>query len=122
LYWKTTGNTPPSPIGPLLVAAAAEGYKVQAGHATPFHGYFYRILTKQGPKAKGGAVNYVVDGKLTRGFAFMAYPAEYRNSGVMTFIVNQNGVVYQKDLGDKTSEIASTMQRYNPGKTWRRAD
>jgi Protein of unknown function (DUF2950) len=122
LYWKTTGNTPSSPIGPLLVAAAAEGYKVQAGHATPFHGYFYRILTKQGPKANGGALNYVVDGKLTRGFAFVAYPAEYRNSGVMTFIVNQNGVIYQKDLGDKTSELAPTMRAYNPGKTWQRVD
>ncbi|HXW55827.1 MAG TPA: DUF2950 domain-containing protein [Candidatus Cybelea sp.] len=122
LYWKTADNKPPSPIGPLLVSAAAEGYKLHAGHPTPFHGYFYRILTKQGAKAQGGALNYVVDGKLTRGFAFVAYPAEYRNSGVMTFIVNQNGVVYQKNLGLKTPEIASAMQAYNPGRTWRRID
>ena len=122
LYWKTSDNESPSPIGPLLVSATAEGYKVQQGQPAPFHGYYYRILTKQGPKAKGGTRNYIVDGKLTRGFAFVAYPAQYRNSGVMTFIVNQSGVVYQKDLGPQTLDVASVMQEYNPDKTWKRLD
>ena len=122
LYWKTSDNVPPSPIGPLLVSAASEGYKVEHGQNTPFHGYYYRMLTKQGPAAKGGALDYVVNGKLTRGFAFVAYPAEYRNSGVMTFIVNQSGIVYQRDLGAQTSDIASAMQEYNPGSGWERVD
>jgi len=122
LYWKTDDNEPPSPIGPLIVSAASEGYSVQKGHAAPFHGYYYHILTKQGAAAKGGARDYVVDGKLSRGFAFVAYPAEYRNSGVMTFIVNQSGVVYQKDLGEKTLEIASATQEYNPDSTWERVE
>jgi hypothetical protein len=122
LYWKTDDNEPPSPIGPLIVSAASEGYSVQKEHAAPFHGYYYRILTKQGAGAKGGARDYVVDGKLSRGFAFVAYPAEYRNSGVMTFIVNQSGVVYQKDLGEKTLEIASATQEYNPDATWERVE
>jgi hypothetical protein len=118
LYWKTGDNDPPSPIGPQLVSAASEGYKVQQGQNTPFHGYYYRILTKQGSAAKGGALDYVVNGKLTRGFAFVAYPADYRNSGVMTFIVNQIGVIYQQDLGAQTANIASAMQEYNPGGGW----
>jgi hypothetical protein len=122
LYWKTSDNDPPSPIGPLLVSAASEGYKVQNGQNTPFHGYYYRMLTKQGSAAKGGALDYVVSGKLTRGFAFVAYPAEYRNSGVMTFIVNQTGVIYQQDLGVQTTDIASAMQEYNPGSGWERVE
>ena len=122
LYWKTSDNDPPSPIGPLLVSAASEGYKVKNGENTPFHGYYYRMLTKQGPAAKGGALDYVVNGKLTRGFAFVAYPAEYRNSGVMTFIVNRTGVIFEQDLGDKTSDIASAMQEYNPGSGWERVE
>jgi hypothetical protein len=122
LYWKTNEGEEPSPIGPLLVSAQGEGYDIKQGKATPFHGYYYRILTKQGPDAKGGARDYVVDGKLTRGFAFVAYPAEYRNSGVMTFIVNQSGVVYQKDLGAQTADIASTMQEYDPDSTWEQVE
>lgn len=122
LYWKTNDNETPSPIGPELVAAAGEGYNFQQGKATPFHGYYYRILTKQGPAAKGGKRDYTVDGKLTRGFAFVAYPAEYRNSGVKTFIVGQDGIVFEKDLGEDTSKIASTMQEYDPDKSWSRID
>jgi hypothetical protein len=122
LFWKTSDNEPPSPIGPLLVSAASEGHKMQQGQAEPFHGYYYHILTKQGAAVKGGARDYIVDGKLVRGFAFVAYPAKYRNSGVMTFVVNQSGVVYQKDLGEKTSDLASTMQEYNPDSTWERVD
>ena len=122
LYWKTTDNDPPSPIGPLIVSAASEGYTTTQGRRTPFHGYYYRILTKQGPAAKGGAREYLSNGQLTRGFAFVAYPAEYRNSGVMTFIVNQDGVVYEKDLGQDTEKLAAEMAEYNPDKTWAPAD
>jgi hypothetical protein len=122
LYWKTDDNEPPSPIGPLLVRAASEGYVGKQGQAAPFHGYFYRMLTKQGAAAKGGALDYIVDGKLTRGFAFVAYPAEYRNSGVMTFIVNKSGVIYEKDLGAQTSEEDAAMKEYNPDGTWNRVD
>ena len=122
LYWKTSDDEEPSPIGPLLVSAQGEGYDIKQGKAAPFHGYYYRMLTKQGRNAKGGARDYVVDGKLTRGFAFIAYPAEYRNSGVMTFIVNQSGVVYQKDLGAQTADIASTMQEYDPDSTWEQVE
>ena len=105
LYWKTSDNEAPSPIGPLLVQPAGEGYNIQQGKQTPFHGYYYRMLTAQGAAAKGGARNYLVNGELVRGFAFVAYPAEYRNSGVMTFIVNQDGVVYEKDLGQDTDKV-----------------
>ena len=122
LYWKTGDNEEPSPIGQQVADATSEGYSLQQGKQTPFHGYYYRILTKQGAAAKGGARDYVVDGKLTRGFAFVAYPAVYRNSGVMTFIVNQDGVVYQKDLGPDTSQLAAAMTEYNPDNTWARAD
>ena len=118
LYWKTGDNETPSPIGPLLVDAAGEGYAMKQGQQAPFHGYYFRILTKQGAAAKGGARDYVVNGQLTRGFAFVAYPAEYRNSGVMTFIVNQDGVVYEKDLGPDTEKLAAAMSDYNPDKSW----
>jgi len=118
LYWKTGDDDPPSPIGPLLVSAADEGYTGKQGQQTPFHGYYFRILTKQGPAAKGGARDYMSDNQLARGFAFVAYPAEYRNSGVMTFIVNQNGVVYQKDLGPDTAQIVAATSEYNPDKSW----
>ncbi len=122
LYWKTSDNEPPSPIGPLLVDAAGQGYNIQQGKQTPFHGYYYRMLTAQGAAAKGGARNYLVNGELVRGFAFVAYPAEYRNSGVMTFIVNQDGVVYEKDLGQDTERLGAAMSEYNPDKTWAHAD
>jgi hypothetical protein len=122
LYWKTADNAPQSPIGPLLVSATSEGYTPQQGKQAPFHGYYYRILTGQGAAAKGGAHDYVVNGQLARGFAFVAYPAEYRNSGVMTFIVNQSGVVYQKDLGPQTSDLAVTMKEYNPDDSWEQVD
>ena len=122
LYWKTSDNETPSPIGPLIVDAAGEGYNLKQGQAAPFHGYYYRILTKQGPAAKGGAKDYLVNGQLTRGFAFVAYPAEYRNSGVVTFIVNQDGVVYEKDLGQDTAKIASAMTEFNPDQGWIRSE
>ena len=122
LYWKSGENEPPSPIGPLLVRAADEGYARKEGKTTPFHGYYYRILTKQGPAAKGGARDYVANGQLVRGFAFLAYPAEYRNSGVMTFIVNEDDIVYQKDLGPDTAQLATAISEYNPDKTWMPAE
>ncbi len=122
LYWKTSDNETPSPIGPLLVDAAGQGYNMQQGQQTPFHGYYCRMLTAQGAAAKGGARNYLVNGELVRGFAFVAYPAEYRNSGVVTFIVNQDGVIYEKDLGQDTEKLAAGMSEYNPDKTWTPAD
>jgi hypothetical protein len=122
LYWKTSDNETPSPIGPLLVTASSEGYALKQGQQAPFHGYYYRLLTKQGPAGRGGARDYLVNGQLIRGFAFVAYPAEYRNSGVMTFIVNQDGVVYEKDLGSDTEKMAAAMSEYNPDQTWRRSD
>lgn len=122
LYWKTSDAEPPSPIGPLIVNAASEGYTAKQGQRTPFHGYYYRILTRQGQAAKGGAKDYVTNGQLTRGFAFVAYPAEYRNSGVMTFIVNEDGVVFEKDLGQDTGKLAAEMSEFNPDKTWQPAD
>ena len=122
LYWKTTDNEPPSPVGPLLADAAGQGYTRKDGQPKAFHGYIYRILTRQGPAAKGGARDYMVNGLLTRGVAFVAYPADYRNSGVTTFIVNQDGVVYEKDLGPDTAKLAEAMTEYNPDNSWDRAD
>jgi len=123
LYWKTSDDEPESPIGPLVAYATGEGYgKKQGEGPTPYHGYFYLILTAQGADAPGGAKSYVVNGEMTDGFAILAYPAVYRSSGVMTFIVNQDGVIYQKDLGDKTTEMAKAMKDYSPGITWHKAE
>ena len=119
LYWKADEGQPESPVGPLVAYATGEGYGGQHDAPQPFHGYFYRTLTAQGASVKGGAKSYVVDGKMTGGFAFVAYPAEYRNSGVMTFLVNQDGTVYEKDLGPKTADLAKQMKAYNPDKTWK---
>jgi hypothetical protein len=118
LYWPVSEGQPESPIGPLVARATKQGYGQSSGSPEPFHGYFYRILKGQGANAPGAAKSYIVDGKMTGGFAFLAYPAEYRNSGVMTFLVDQNGIVYQKDLGPKTDDIAKDMTTYNPDKTW----
>jgi len=123
LYWKASDGEPQSPIGPLVASAVAEGYaKGEGGPPTPYRGYFFRILARQGKHAPDGAKNYIVNGKITEGFAFVAYPAEYRSSGVMTFIVNQDGVVYQKDLGKKTEALGKAMQEYNPDSSWSKAE
>jgi len=123
LYWKAGEGEPQSPIGPLVAAAVAEGYAPsRTGAPTPFRGYYYHILTSQGENGPGGAKSYMVNGKMTKGFAFVAYPAEYRSSGVMTFIVNQDGVVYQKDLGQKTDELAKDMKEYDPDSGWQKAE
>jgi DUF2950 family protein len=122
LYWKAATGEPQSPIGPLVAAAVAEGYvKGQAGPPTPYRGYLFHVLTRQGKHAPGGAKNFIANGKMTEGFAFMAYPAEYRSSGVMTFIVGADGLVYQKDLGKKTEALGKAMQEYDLDSTWKKA-
>ncbi len=121
LYWKAAEGEPQSPIGPLVASAVAEGYpKGQNGSPTPYRGYLYHILSRQGKNGPGGAKSYIVNGKMTEGFAFVAYPAEYRSSGVMTFIVGVDGVVYQKDLGKKTEVLGKAMKEYNPDSTWQK--
>ncbi len=123
LYWQAAEGEAQSPIGPLVASAVAEGYaKPPEGAPTPYRGYYYRVLTRQAKNAPGGPKNYIVGGKMTGGFAFVAYPAEYRSSGVMTFIVNEDGVVYQKDLGWKTDVLAKAMKEYNPGSGWQKAE
>ncbi len=119
LYWETAEGEPESPAGPLLAEASSDGYELGTGKHQPFHGYLYRILSAQGPHARGGERDYLVDGKMTRGFAVVAYPAEYRSSGVMTFIVNQRGVVYQKDLGEDTAATAKAMTTFDPDPSWK---
>lgn len=119
LYWKTAEGEAQSPIGPLVASAVAEGYsRSKDGAPTPYRGYFFHILTSQGRNSPGGAKSYLVNGKLIEGFAFVAYPAEYRSSGVMTFIVNQDGVIYEKDLGAKTAVLANAMKEYNRNASW----
>jgi len=121
LYWPAQAGEDESPLGALAANAAAEGYRVgQARQRTPYHGYYYKVLTRQGPNAPGGALDYVVHGKMIGGFALVAYPAQYRNSGVMTFLVNHHGDVYEKDLGPNTASIAGAMAAFDPDNTWRR--
>jgi len=123
LYWMLGPGEPESPIGPLVASATAEGYPNNTHpNPQPFHGYYFRVLTGQGAKVPGGARSYVVDGKMTRGFALLAYPAEYRSSGVKTFIVDQSGIVYEKDLGPRTAEIAKGMTQYDRDATWHKSD
>jgi Protein of unknown function (DUF2950) len=119
LYWPAQSSADESPLDELAASAAAEGYSVGQQRA-PYHGYYYKVLTRQGPNAPGGALDYIVRGKMIGGFALVAYPAEYRNSGVMTFIVNHQGNVYERDLGPNTARVASSMTAFNPDSTWRR--
>ena len=118
LYWESPEGQPKSPLGPLVVFATDEGYNAKPNSHAPFHGYNYRMLTKQGNNAPGGAKDYLVDGKMVGGFAFVAYPADYGNSGVMTFIINQDGVLLQKDLGKTTKETAAAMSEFDPDGSW----
>lgn len=121
LYFPTKAGEPPSPLGPLFASARAQGYtKDGDGMPDPYHGYRYRILKRQGAEAPGGAYDYVVQGRMIGGFALIAWPASYGNSGVMTFIVNHDGVVYEKDLGPDTAQAAAKITRFNPDKTWKR--
>jgi hypothetical protein len=119
LYWASPEGQPKSPLGPLVAFATGEGYKLRPNQFVPFHGYYFHMLDKQGPDAKGGAKSYVVNGKMTGGFAVVAYPAKYGDSGIMTFLVNQNGVVYEKDLGKTTGDLADAMTEFNPDKSWK---
>jgi hypothetical protein len=120
LYWNPADeNQPDSPLGPLAAYASAEGYTGNTQAPQPFHGYFYRILTKQGERAQGGAKEYVVNGAMTAGFAILAYPAEYGNSGVMSFLINQDGVVFEKNLGENTTDAAKAIPAFNPDDTWK---
>ena len=122
LFWEVAaGAQSQSPLGPLVAEAASEGYQ-HTGQPHPFHGYFYRLLTSQGANAPDGAKSYIVAGKMTGGFALLAYPASYRDSGVMTFIVNQDGQIYQKDLGPDTGQIAGAMVAYDPDASWQPAN
>ena len=118
LYWPTSGSEPDSPLGEAIAAATKRGFRVGVGE--PYHGYYYKILTSQGADAPGGAVDYIVRGNMIGGFGLVAYPAEYGNSGIMTFIINNDGDIYEKDLGPGTSRIASRMTSFNPDHTWRK--
>ena len=118
LYWPSGPGEAESPLGALFAAARAEGYSANEAGPTPYHGYIYRILTKQGDQAPGRAYNYVIRGKMIGGFALVAYPVRYGVSGVMTFIVNHGGVVYQKDLGPDTAALAAKMTTFNPDPSW----
>jgi hypothetical protein len=121
LYWPDVQGSDASPLGEFFAEAAKQGYRVGGGR-TPYHGYYYKILTKQGAAAPDGELDYVVRGKMIGGFALVAYPAEYENSGVMTFIVNHNGQVYQKDLGPHTARLAERMMSFNPDNTWKKVE
>ncbi len=120
LYWPVQPGEQPSPLGPLVVEATDEGYLIpeSGSEPQPYHGYFYRMLTSQGPGAPGGAYDYIVNGQQIGGFAVVAHPAQYGNSGIMSFIVNQDGVVYQKDLGPNTANLARLMTAYDPSDGW----
>ncbi len=122
LYWPAKAGEPESPLGVLVAQAAGEGYKQSDKHPTPYHGYFYRMLKGQGKNAESGAFDYVVRGRGIAGFAVVAYPARYGNSGIMTFIVNQDGKIYQADLGPGTKAKAEGMQRFDPGEGWSAVD
>ena len=124
LYWEAKEGEEQSPLGPLIAKAAREGYigRRLLGRRNPYHGYHYKILKAQGKNAPGGEHDYIVEGKMIGGFALVAYPDEYGNSGVMTLIVNQDGVVYEKDLGKETEKTARAMKKFDPDETWKKAE
>jgi hypothetical protein len=121
LYWPASAGPGESPLGPLVATAEAKGYPAPpptAGGRTPLDGYYFRILMAQGPQAPGGATSYLVGGHMTRGFALIAYPAKWGDSGVMTFVVNQNGIVFEKNLGPETIRVARQTAAYDPDRSW----
>jgi len=122
LYWHGASDEFDSPINPLIAYARQDLQTEQVGEHVPYNGYVFRILTSQGPHAPGGAKSYIVEGKMGAGFAFVAYPVEYRSSGVMTFIVDKSGAIYEKDLGPKTTKLAQAMTAYDPDSTWHKAE
>src|SRR5262245_19803677 len=121
LYWPTAEGEPPSPLGVLAAKASAEGYRT-GNTPIPYYGYYYRILTRQGANAPGGAYDYLAKGKMIGGFALVAYPAQYGNSGIMTFMVNQDGTVFQKDLGPQSDKLARKIEAFDPDSTWTKVD
>jgi len=120
LFWEPEEGQPQSPLGPLVADARAEGYKVKGAteKPSPYHGYYYRILTRQGGNVPGGNYDYIINGNMIAGFALVAFPAQYGSSGIMTFVVNHQAKIFQKDLGPKTAEIAGKMKEYNPDSNW----
>jgi hypothetical protein len=122
LYWDVKAGEGQSPLGPLAAAAQKQGYSTKRGKPEPYLGYYYRILKAQGKNAPGGAYDYVVKGRMIGGFALVAYPAKYASSGVMSFIVNQDGVVYQKDLGKNTEKTAQALKLFNPDSSWKKLE
>ena len=122
LYWEPGPGEPESPLGALFASARAEGYDPGSGRGEPYHGYVFRLLTRQGSAAAGGAYDYVAHGAMIGGFGLIAYPAKWDNSGVMTFIVNHDGVVFQKDLGPDTGKLAQAITAFDPDDTWQRVD
>ncbi len=121
LYWPRAEGEEESPLGELFAVASRQGYRAGEGRS-PYRGYYYKILTRQGPHAAGGALDYVVNGKMIGGFGLVAYPAQYRNSGVMTFVVSHDGTVFQKDLGPDTDEIAERIKSFDPDPSWKKVD
>jgi hypothetical protein len=125
LYWVAGPGEPASPLGALVQDALTEGYPGSTGRAQrprPYHGYEFRMLTAQGPDAPGGARNYLVNGQMSAGFAVLAWPAQYGNSGVVSFVVNGDGIVFQKDLGPGTPNVIARISTFNPDQTWARVD
>jgi len=123
LYWETKEGEEQSPLGPLIGEAKKEGYKKKSGNEpTPYHGYFYKILKAQGKHAPRGAYDYVISGRMTGGFAMVAYPAGYGSSGIKTLIISHDGVVYEKDLGKNTASIAQEMKKFDPDSSWRKVE
>jgi len=120
LYWESAAGEPASPFGPLMASARAHGYEDpdQLDRPLPYHGYFYRILTRQGAHASGGAKDYIADGRMTGGFALLAYPAKWGDSGIMTFVINQDGIVFEKNLGPQTERLAREITQYDPDLSW----
>jgi hypothetical protein len=123
LYWKAASDEEMSPLGPLVAHACEEGYHVKkTGKPRPYHGYYFKILKAQGKHAPGGEMSYIEDGRMVKGFGLLAYPAKYGVSGVMTFMVNQTGIVYEKNLGAQTEKVAKAITKYDPDKTWKKAE
>jgi len=124
LYWPSAEGEPQSPLGPLVAAARAVGYRksAKAEEPSPYHGYFYKVFTAQGPNAPGGAIDYIVNGRMIGGFGLVAWPARYGDSGVMTFMVNHDGVVYQKNLGPQTAKLAPAISRFDPDASWQKVE
>ena len=122
LFWQSEDLNDQSPLGDLAAQAANDGYTRSEGTPTPLYGYYFRILTSRGASAPGGAFNYLVNGEMQKGFAMIAYPAEYKNSGVMTFIIDDKGTTYQKDLGTETAKVAAEISVYDPDHSWEKAE